>query len=871
MRWLLLLGLLVSLNESILAQVEIEKGANLWLSNTEYKNSSDFVHCYIQAPEERLLPYLSTVNAVYYSSFRGFHKIGIQLSDLTKLSGKTWCSNVRFEYGVGEQLIDTSKINTRADLVHKGLISGHPAYTGKDVIMGFVDTGIDFDHPDFKDKNGQTRILKIWDQNAQTDSTLRSSYGYGEVYDSVMINAGSCPHTDNNGHGTQVAGIGAGNGLSVHDSIADYRGYAPECDILIVETDFSRPNWTMSIAEAVEWMFLEADKLGKPIVVNLSVGTYLGSHDGNDLAAQYIDSLVNAKPGRFVVSAAGNAGSVPPFHLRTKVLNDTSFTYFRPNPRSSFGNAIFIEGWADSLQAVGLKLGFGHTNTSSWRDSIYSVEPVQSNLGKITTIKLAGTTELKIYKEKQGDVYLFQYLLLNPGTGKLFKLQSTGKGQHDIWSVSWLGTSDILVSGLPTATNYPMISKYQFPDTNQTIVSSWNCSPNVISVGNYNNRYAYLNTQDSLRVTVDFPIGGKGASSSRGPNRKAFTKPDIMAPGNFTLASGRLKDLNFLKNSVPNNHKLAKGDFHFANGGTSMASPVVAGIVALYFEKCPTASAAEVRSALKSNAYSDQFTGTLPNNVFGYGKVDAFNVLTSSNIPDSLLASSRVVLCPGDSVNFKLNGTYSGYSWKMGGSNGTTYTTNNSDTIFVKYWNASGCSGVSDTLITKSVVAPQVQIQAKADSFCLDATTVLKATGAFRYTWNGAVNDSLDSLVVSAAGAYFLKGVDSNQCIALDTIFLKQYLCAVGMEEEAAAIPFNIYPNPVSNSLQLMIPSGQNKSLALRLYSLKGKLLWSENVSNKEMGTYQILNLNMEGYDSGMYLLHWSNENAKGQYRVVKL
>src|SRR5690606_8391876 len=117
----------------------------------------------------------------------------------------------------------------------------------------------------------------IWQHDVQTGSTP-SPYGYGVVWDSTQINAGEYTGIDGSGHGSTVSGAAAGNGLATGYN----KGVAPDADIIMVVTDFNRPNWTISIADACEYIFKVADSLGKKAVINLSLGTYLGSHYGTD-------------------------------------------------------------------------------------------------------------------------------------------------------------------------------------------------------------------------------------------------------------------------------------------------------------------------------------------------------------------------------------------------------------------------------------------------------------------------------------------------------------------------------------------------------------------------------------------------------------
>src|SRR5690606_37869138 len=139
----------------------------------------------------------------------------------------------------------------------------------------------------------------FWDQSMADDANSPQPYGYGFVWGSTAINNLSCTSMDTQGHGTTVTGQGSGNGLANGQN----KGMAPESTIIIVKTSFSRPNWTLTVADACDYIFKVADSLGMPAVVNLSVGSYLGSHDGNDPASEMMESLLDEKPGRIIVGA----------------------------------------------------------------------------------------------------------------------------------------------------------------------------------------------------------------------------------------------------------------------------------------------------------------------------------------------------------------------------------------------------------------------------------------------------------------------------------------------------------------------------------------------------------------------------------------
>ena len=106
-------------------------------------------------------------------------------------------------------------------------------------------------------------------------------------------------------------------------------------------------------------------------------------------------------------------------------------------------------------------------------------------------------------------------------------------------------------------------------------------------------------------------------------------KPDIAATGDITFTAAPLDAIQAIIDTQ-NGWKVDPGGMHIRNGGTSMASPVVAGAAALYLQRCPTATAQEIIDAVHRNARMDAFTGAVPNNYWGMGKLDAFNMLLNN-------------------------------------------------------------------------------------------------------------------------------------------------------------------------------------------------------------------------------------------------
>lgn len=206
----------------------------------------------------------------------------------------------------------------------RSLISGIPGLqsglSGKDILVGVIDSGIDYAHPDFRNPDGTTRILSLWDQTiASTADTSDEIYRQGSFYSSQTINqalmseteAGRlavCPSRDLSGHGTHVAGIAAGNGRA---SDGVYRGVAYESDLVIVKLGVSDPGGfpsTVELMEAVDYCVRFAESMQKPLALNLSFGNNYGSHSGTSLLETFLNDITGI--GRVSICVGtGNEGN----------------------------------------------------------------------------------------------------------------------------------------------------------------------------------------------------------------------------------------------------------------------------------------------------------------------------------------------------------------------------------------------------------------------------------------------------------------------------------------------------------------------------------------------------------------------------------
>ncbi len=517
---------------------------------------------------------------------------------------------------------DKMLINNKIDQVQSGISPLMQGYDGLGVIVGIIDTGIDINHPDFKDSLGNTRILWVWDHILTTAPNAPQPFNYGQQFSAADINSGLASATDDLGaHGTHVTGIATSNG----NTNAPFKGAAPKADIIAVRLNFNQSDntWLSSVSDAVKYIFDKADSLNKPCVINISAGTYYGSHDGKDLSSQAIDNLITAQNGRSLVAAAGNAGNIA-HHLQHthSTSGDTLLTWFYKTSAP-----IYIEMWADTADFKNIRVAIGADVTTPSVKSV-AQKPfigIAGNIGILKNDSIISTSGHRLatyqtYGQLIGNKYSFIYYITPDSAFDYFRLMSKGTGKFDIWSF------DMINSGIPAPGFYPNINNYVSPDYNQTICSSFQCSDKVITAGQYVNRNNYIDYNGNLQT---FPLteGALAASSSKGPTRDGRTKPDITATGEYTMSALPISAQAWFIANQP--YKLAFDGKHIRDGGTSSAAPAIAGSIALYLQMNPNATWADIKNRITQCATIDLFTGTsLPNNDWGYGKLNAFTLMT---------------------------------------------------------------------------------------------------------------------------------------------------------------------------------------------------------------------------------------------------
>lgn len=397
-------------------------------------------------------------------------------------------------------------------------LQGNPLnLTGRGVVLCFIDTGIDYTNAAFRDENGDSRILAIWDQTIQ-DGPAPEGYYYGTEYTREEINRALRAENpfeivssrDTNGHGSAMAGAAAGSRVNGGNT---YLGAAPEADILVVKLKEAKqylrdyyllPQSAAAYAETDIMLALKyADSFARdfvrPVVICLGLGTNMGGHDGNSFLARYLNNLA-VRRSRCIVVAGGNEGNAAHHYM---------------------GNLPIGGGGMENYRDVELRAGEGERGfiLEFWgnQPDTYNVTIRSPGGESIPTMRL-GLEQVSTYRFiYERTVITVQSILVEPNSGEqliLFRVQEPTPG---IWNFRIQAVGEIhngtFHMWLPIR-EFLSAETYFLEPSPDTTLTEPAMSEGVIGVAFYND------ANESLYL-----------ESGRGYSRTGAIRPDFAAPG----------------------------------------------------------------------------------------------------------------------------------------------------------------------------------------------------------------------------------------------------------------------------------------------------------------------------------------------------
>jgi len=458
--------------------------------------------------------------------------------------------------------------------------------SGKGVIIGIVDSGIDPKHPAFKN-----RLLRIWDQTLPGPGVPEGDYGAEFTGPLLLVSR------DNNGHGTHVAGIAAGV-----DST--YNGVAPDADLIVVKSSFQEAH----IADSIRYIFRVASELGRPAVVNLSLGGHSDPHDGSDSLSQIIDA--EAGPGRIVCCAAGNEGN-DNVHAQIAVPQGGNRTISFHVPPSSKDDSIgfaALNGWYSGKDKFDIAVRSPNGFQTPYQGIIVAGPAMQVYDLPDGRVRISTPEVDPINNDHNFLVEIFPLesgnLAVTPGTWRLrLRGVEVHNGQVDVWALDNCQRLDVMFIGRCVQ------------DTMK--IGSPGAAARAITVASYNTRIRW-NDRDGKAQKMGIELNDISDFSSEGPLRNGSYKPDVAAPGAMIVAAFSADS------TVAPAYVVAPG--YRIMAGTSMATPFITGLVALLLERDSQLEPETIKARLReSSKIPGQPAGTFDSK-WGYGLIDAFEL-----------------------------------------------------------------------------------------------------------------------------------------------------------------------------------------------------------------------------------------------------
>ncbi|MDK9701318.1 MAG: S8 family serine peptidase, partial [bacterium] len=495
--------------------------------------------------------------------------------------------------------------------IGNGAATAHGLYDGTDVIVGVIDAGTDWSHLDFRrdDNTAISRIQYLWDMPGSiTGGRVHpSGFSYGVEYTNAHINneidgtpAGfvTSMKSSSFAHGTATASIAASDGSGHVSGLA--KGVAPGSDLLIVRTrGTSVLSFATDLVDAVNWMFQKANALGKPIVINISLGSHWGAHDGSRADEEYFSAQSGA--GKIIVTACGNSGNSNVRAMGTVAPSSSQTATF--SVAASCANALF-DIWHHGSDAFTLRIT---SPSAQVFDYVSGTDAEAVFTGNDTVDVYNATNSLgtptNSAKHIVVDMYgsLGNFLAAGTWTFEYIRTANGGDGAWDAWMVN-SGTAVGFTSQTSTSRTLTM------PGT----------ASGAISVGAYysGGQYTDMNSNSRGSATNN---GLFWSGSSRGPTRTGGEKPDI-------IAATSVQRVALPSTMVVNDTLKLPGGLHYVvTLGTSYAAPQVTGAVALLLQKWPTLTPAQVKTKLFDAAKTDAQTGAEWNANAGNGRLHLAN------------------------------------------------------------------------------------------------------------------------------------------------------------------------------------------------------------------------------------------------------
>ncbi len=517
--------------------------------------------------------------------------------------------------------LDSARSVIKANLVQNGLENGLPDdLTGDGVIVGIIDSGFDYTHPAFlNEATDELRISRVWEQ--KNDGVPPAAYSYGSEYvGESAIFLREHDHSEAS-HGSHVASTAAGSG---YETSGLYRGIASDAEIVLVSYYWPQQTKLSSthsnILDGMKYIFDYANSQNKPAVINMSLGTHMGPHDGSTLFDIACDSILG--PGRIFVKSAGNNGqNIIHFKYEFESNDTICHTFALKRFWSSYN---LFDAWGTAGNDFCINVTLYNDTSDIVIDETGFVcasldEPVEQYLydEENNSCKIEFSPS---FEEINGNPRINLKITNKTSYQTLLSIKSYD-GTVQIWKDSYTDSSPFSNLDKEWATNGDNASTISEPGNGKTIITS----------GAFVSKDFYFNLENNKQFESQV-LGDIASFSSLGPTGDGRVKPDICSPGSTIIAAVNSFDDGYTENGwYWSDVAAATGKWYYASmSGTSMSAPVTTGSIALMLQANPKLTPQNIKDAFKVTATRDNFTGsisTTASNIWGWGKMNLFEAV----------------------------------------------------------------------------------------------------------------------------------------------------------------------------------------------------------------------------------------------------
>ncbi|BCL38931.1 S8 family peptidase [Nostoc sp. MS1] len=528
-----------------------------------------FIYCDADAD----LSHLSQYGVELNQNFGNVRTAFLPLENLSALSEETAIHRIK----------PSGQLHLRMDVAPKFVqlpeFQNKTGLTGKGVIVGIIDTGIDAKHPAFSD-----RTLRLWDQTLPGPGVNEGRYGAEFQAAQLTISQ------DTQGHGTHVAGIAAG-------ADGTYRGVAPEAELIIVKSDLQDAH----IADGIRYIFRVAGELGKPAIINISLGSHGDAHDGSDSLSKIIDA--ESGPGRIVCCAAGNEGNYN-IHGQANIPSGRSRGMRFHVPLNQIG-IVWLNAWYSSVGQLEVSVRSPNGFVSPYQKIITDGNPSQSYNLPDSQVEIVTPGP----DPANGDYNIFVQIRgqgKSPVQGGVWQLRlrntSPNDTKLDVWALD--DNCSVIFTGKSVK--------------DAVKIGSPGCASTAVTVAAYTTKAKYQDIDGQVQE-MGLELNTISDFSSEGPLRNNAQKPDIAAPGAMIISA--------LSSYANSDRSMTINPQFVAMSGTSMAAPFVSGLIALLLQRNPHLDPSTVKDVLrKSSSIPGKPAGTFDPK-WGFGLINAANLV----------------------------------------------------------------------------------------------------------------------------------------------------------------------------------------------------------------------------------------------------